>query len=106
MAAILYDLLNESPNIKIEISLANLIEAIDYSTKKTIAEREQERHDREQANTLVPRIETAKNLHTTLQTLRRWEQGRYLVPQRIGGKVFYKQADIQRILKQEGGNDL
>lgn len=100
MAAILYDLLNESPNIKIEISLANLIEAIDYSTKFSIAEKEQQQQAKAEAETLVSRFETAERLNTTTQTLNRWAKVGYLQPQKVGAKVFYRLSDINAILKR------
>lgn len=99
MAAILYDLLNESPNIKIEISLANLIEAIDYSTKAAIETKHQQDQAQEEAETLIPRFETADRLSTTTQTLSRWAKIGYLQPQKVGAKVFYRLSDINAILK-------
>lgn len=100
MAAILYDLLNENPSIKIEISLANLIEAIDYSVKSTRKELEQQITD---ANTeTYPSPEqVTKILNVDMSTLWRWQQKGYLVPIKVGGKRRYKMSDIKQILSEK-----
>jgi hypothetical protein len=100
------DLAEEYPNITYSVKAGELLEMFKNVVSEMMSEMTRQRQDRENENTLVPRIETAQTLKTTTQTLNRWEKVGYLVPQRVGGKVFYKQADIQRILKQEGGNDL
>jgi hypothetical protein len=98
MAAILYDLLNESPNIKIEISLANLIEAVDYAAKLSIAELDRQRQAKPEQ--YLTRKQTAEMLDVDLSTLWRWNNENYLCAVEVGGKRRYKLSDINRILRK------
>jgi hypothetical protein len=97
MAAILYDLLNESPNIKIEISLANLIEAVDYAAKLSIAELERQRNT--QPEQYLTRKQAAEMFDIYLSTLWRWRKQNYLVPLEVGGKCRYRMSDVKKILE-------
>ncbi|MDR1054874.1 MAG: helix-turn-helix domain-containing protein [Prevotellaceae bacterium] len=99
MATVLYELLNESPNIKIEISLANLIEAIDYSVKSTRDELEAQIRDSHQEQYLSP-DRAAELLDVTKPTLWRWDKNDYLKPVSIGGKRRYRYSDLKRILEK------
>ena len=101
MSAILYELLQETPNIKIEISLGNLLEAIDYASKRTHTEREREKQLKADAETLISRIETAEMLNVTTMTLGRWAKVGYLVPVKVGAKVYYRLSDINTIKGKE-----
>jgi excisionase family DNA binding protein len=98
MAAILYELLNESPNIKIEISLANLIEAIDYSSKLSIAELDRQR--KEQPEQYLTRKQAAEMLDVDLSTLWRWHKENYLCAVEVGGKRRYKLSEVNKILRK------
>ncbi len=46
----------------------------------------------------IPRREAAKMLNVTASTLWRWAKEGYLVPVKIGSKVFYRATDIDRML--------
>lgn len=46
---------------------------------------------------LVPKDEAQEVLHTSDVTLWRWEKKGYLIPVRIGGKIFYKTEDIDAL---------
>jgi excisionase family DNA binding protein len=98
MAAILYDLLNESPNIKIEISLANLIEAVDYAAKLSIAELDKQRQI--QPEQYLTRKQTAEMLDVDLSTLWRWHKKNYLCAVEVGGKRRYKLSEVNKILRK------
>jgi hypothetical protein len=100
MAAMLYDLLNESPNLKIEISLANLIEAINYSVKSTHKELEKLVQDSSQETYISPK-KASELLDCDLSTLWRWNKSNYLKSIELGGERRYKMSDLKRIL--EGG---
>lgn len=50
---------------------------------------------------LVSREETAVRLHVNTSTLWRWKCDGYLIPVKIGGHVWYREADIIKILKGE-----
>lgn len=101
MSAILFELLEESPSIKIEISLANLIEAVEHASKLTYMRAEKEKQEKAEAETLVTRTETAKMLGVTTMTLNRWSKIGYLIPQKIGSKVYYRMLDINAIKGKE-----
>jgi hypothetical protein len=98
MSAILYELLNESPNIKIEISLANLIEAVDYAAKLSIVELDRLR--KTQPEQYLTRKQTAEMLDVDLSTLWRWNNENYLCPIEIGGKRRYKLSEVNSILRK------
>lgn len=97
MAAILYDLLNESPNIKIEISLVNLIEAIDYAAKSSIAELERQRQA--QPEQYLTRRQTAEMLDVDLSTLWRWNKENYLCTIKVGRRIRYRMSDVKKLFE-------
>lgn len=48
----------------------------------------------------LSRTKTALMLNVTLSTLWRWDKENYLTPVRVGGKVMYRESDIQRVINQ------
>jgi len=46
-------------------------------------------------------IDASYMLRVTRNTLYRWAKKNYLNPIRIGGKIFYKKADVQKLMKGE-----
>ena len=48
---------------------------------------------------LVTPKETAEMLAVDLSTLYRWDKMGYLNKVKIGGKVFYRMSDIQKLIK-------
>ncbi len=46
----------------------------------------------------LSRTKTALMLGVTLSTLWRWDKENYLTPVRVGGKVLYRESDIQRVI--------
>ncbi len=46
----------------------------------------------------LSRTKTALMLNVTLSTLWRWDKENYLTPVRVGGKVMYRESDIQRVI--------
>lgn len=95
----LIDLLSIQKSISITIELNDLLLFADYlieSAKKeweaTIAAKKAEKYA-SPANTSV-------QLHVDKSTLWRWAKIGYLVPIEVGGKRFYKQSDIDKILKK------
>jgi excisionase family DNA binding protein len=61
---------------------------------------------KQQPEQYLTRKQAAELLDVDLSTLWRWNREGYLCTVAVGGKRRYKMSDIQRILKQEGGNDL
>lgn len=43
--------------------------------------------------------ETAKRLGVHLSTLWRWDRDGHLKKSRLGGKVFYKESDIEKLME-------
>lgn len=78
------------------VSAQDLIDIIDTSVKKTIQELE-ESVSKSNNDNLVPLKEVAETLNVSRCTLNRWNKDGYLVPIKIGRKVFYRQNDINEI---------
>ncbi len=96
----LIDLLSTQKSISITIELNDLLLFADHlieSAKKeweaTIAAKKAEKYA-SPANASV-------QLHVDKSTLWRWAKIGYLVPIEVGGKRFYKQSDIDKILKKQ-----
>ncbi len=47
---------------------------------------------------LIPRNTTIERLNVDPSTLWRWEKQKYLLPVRIGGKVYYRKSDIDNLI--------
>lgn len=90
----LLNLLQDNANVNITISAGQLMEVVDYAIQKTKAEFEQ----KQIPETYIKRKKAAELLNITLSTLWRWERENYLMPVKQGGKVLYKQSDIDRII--------
>lgn len=54
---------------------------------------------------LLTRTETAALLRVSAVTLWKWHKRGYLIPIKIGGRVLYPAADIDRIIERKGGNN-
>lgn len=78
------------------VSAQDLIDVIDTSVKKAIQELE-ESISKSNNDNLVPLKEVAETLNVSRCTLNRWNKDGYLVPIKIGRKVFYRQNDINEI---------
>ncbi|MFP5155311.1 helix-turn-helix transcriptional regulator [Bacteroides clarus] len=78
------------------VSAQDLIDIIDTSVKKTIQELE-ESVSKSNNDNLVPLKEVAETLNVSRCTLNRWNKDGYLIPIKIGRKVFYRQNDINEI---------
>lgn len=78
------------------INAQDLIDVIDTSVKKTIQELK-ESVSKSNNDNLVPLKEVAETLNVSRCTLNRWNKDGYLIPIKIGRKVFYRQNDINAI---------
>jgi hypothetical protein len=97
----LAELAKNSPNIKIEISLGELIEANTFLVNETCRSLEQIIQDKA-AETYTSPDKTAEIFDVDKSTLWRWRKNGYLVPIEVGGKRRYRMSDINKILKKEG----
>ena len=99
MAAILYDLLNESPNIKIEISLANLIEAIDYASKSTVSKNNQP-ITTDHPEQLLTIQQAAEFLSLSVPTLYSKVSKGELPVMKQGKRLYFSRTELMEYIKE------
>lgn len=78
------------------VNAQDLKNAIDASIQQAIQELNEDVSKSNNDN-LVPLKEVAETLNVSRCTLNRWNKDGYLVPIKIGRKVFYRQNDINKI---------
>lgn len=78
------------------VNAQDLKNAIDASIQQAIQELN-EGVSKSNNDNLVPLKEVAETLNVSRCTLNRWNKDGYLVPIKIGRKVFYRQNDINKI---------
>ncbi|MDR0757938.1 MAG: helix-turn-helix domain-containing protein [Tannerella sp.] len=85
--------------VKLEVSASDLLE---FSTVLMAASREQGKTEgaKNTQDRLLTREETAKMLSVTLSTLWEWDRKKYLLPVKIGRRVFYRYRDIMEKINQ------
>lgn len=76
------------------VSAQDLKNVIDASIQQAIQEL---MGNMPMSDKLVPLKEVAETLNVSRCTLNRWNKDGYLVPIKIGRKVFYRQNDINKI---------
>lgn len=76
------------------VSAQDLKNVIDASIQQAIQEL---MGNMPMSDKLVPLKEVAETLNVSRCTLNRWNKDGYLVPIKIGRKVFYRQNDINEI---------
>lgn len=92
------ELANEGLKVMVTLSLNDLKEL--YKEVARASERkanEQAALSKRHTPTTLTRVEVMKCLHVSPSTLWRWEKDGYLIPQRVGRKVYYRRADIERL---------
>lgn len=92
------------PDLTVNIRLRDLLEANEALVRKVRSEteKEQARRDRQAGDHLVQKEEARRLLGgPDPSTLWRWEKAGYLTPVKIGVKVFYRQSDIDAIIKSK-----
>lgn len=87
---------NSSGQLLFIVSAQDLKNAIDASIQQVIQELNEDVSKSNNDN-LVPLKEVAETLNVSRCTLNRWNKDGYLVPIKIGRKVFYRQNDINKI---------
>lgn len=78
------------------VNAQDLKNAIDASIQQVIQELNEDVSKSNNDN-LVPLKKVAETLNVSRCTLNRWNKDGYLVPIKIGRKVFYRQNDINKI---------
>jgi len=98
----------EFPELTVSIRLSDLLQANEALVVKVRkeCEREQASREKQYGDTLIPRAEARKMLgNPDPSTMWRWEKKYgYLTPVKIGVKVFYRQSDIDAIIKSKETN--
>lgn len=108
----LIELATQFPDMNITIRLGDLVEAnkelarqtkedVESAIMRSNAAKNAEGHSQRQ----LSRRETCQRLNVSLPTLYRWDKLGYLRPTRIGRKVCYQEADINRLLTTTNQND-
>lgn len=88
-------MIKEHPNIQLSVGATELKEF----ARDIISEFMAEYQPQKEEDTLLTLEQTAAKIQTTKVTLWRWAKQGYLSPVRVGGKVFYKESDIKKLME-------
>lgn len=106
MAALdLITMARTSPEISVTVRLRDLLEANETLARRVWSDatmqEEQRRRNFGDSCTLVPKEEARQMLGAPdRSTMWRWEKSGYLVPVKIGGRLFYRSGDIAAIIEK------
>ncbi|MGL4519566.1 MAG: helix-turn-helix domain-containing protein [Phocaeicola sp.] len=87
------DMISTGVNVQIVVSVAELKEFGLSLISEALGSKQQEE------DKLLTPEEAAKKVKSTKSTLWRWGKLGYLTPTRIGGKVFYKESDLNKLME-------
>lgn len=97
MSSKLLELAKEIPNLKIEVTLADML----AFHKEVIADTKKELEEvviSEKAETYPSPKQVCEILDVSKPTLWRWKNQGYLVPIEVGGKRRYRMSDVKKIV--------
>lgn len=83
--------------ISLTVTGNGLMELIRAIRTVLLKEVEQEKANSSYQDELITKKEVMDNLHISPATLWLWEKKKYLVPVKIGRRVFYKRRDIEKL---------
>lgn len=83
--------------ISLTVTGNGLMELIRAIRTVLLKEVEQEKANSSYQDELITKKEVMDNLHISQTTLWLWEKKKYLVPVKIGRRVFYKRRDIEKL---------
>ena len=89
------EIIKQNPSVFVMATADDLSDFAKSLIKATLKLQE----EKQKPDTLVSRKQTAERLNVDYSSLWRWQKLGYLKPTRVGGKVMYKESDIQRILE-------
>ena len=97
----LLDMARAYPEMSVTVRLADLkAAALELAQQiRRDAEADQRRRDRDYGSPLVLQDKVAADLGVSNTTLWRWGKSGDLHPVKIGGKVYYRQAEIEAIVE-------
>lgn len=84
-------------HISLTVTGNGLMELIRAIRTVLLKEVEQEKANSSYQDELITKKEVMDNLHISPTTLWLWEKKKYLVPVKIGRRVFYKRRDIEKL---------
>jgi len=80
--------------VKLEITASDLLNVLNDVAKAT-ANSILTKMNGDRSPEFIPRKEAMKMLNvTTALTMIRWEEKEYLIPHRIGGRIFYRKDEV------------
>jgi hypothetical protein len=91
----LIEMIKEHPNIQLSVGATELKEF----ARDIISEFMEGYQTPKDEDTLFTPEQAAAKIQTTKVTLWRWAKQGYLSPIRVGGKVFYKESDIKKLME-------
>ena len=100
LASQLVEEIRKKPNhISITLTGTGLMELIKAIRLVLIQEAEIEKANSSNQEELITKKEVMENLNVSPTTLWLWEKRKYLVPVKIGRRVFYKHQDINKLME-------
>lgn len=92
----LAEMIKENPRALIMIDAEDLMEFVQEVYEQAKEEGEQKMKDAMEEK-MISRADVKEMLGVSDATLWRWEKVGYLVPCRVGSKVFFKQGDLEKM---------
>jgi hypothetical protein len=89
----LNEIMKSESNIQVVVSIADLKEFALAIVDEVSASDSRKKED----DQLISRKDAKKMLNVDYSTLWTWAKSGYLVPIKVGGKVFYKKSDVNRL---------
>lgn len=89
------EMIKQHPNIQLSVGATELKEFARDIISEFIAEYQPPKEE----DALFTPEQAAAKIQTTKVTLWRWAKQGYLSPVRVGGKVFYKESDIKKLME-------
>lgn len=89
----LNEIMKSESNIQVVVSIADLKEFALAIVDEVSASDSRKKED----DQLISRKGAKKMLNVDYSTLWTWAKSGYLVPIKVGGKVFYKKSDVNRL---------
>ena len=100
LASQLVEEIRKTPeHISISLTGTGLIELIKAIRLVLLEEAEIEKANSSNQDELITKKEVMENLNVSPTTLWIWEKRKYLVPVKIGRRIFYKHQDIKKIVE-------
>lgn len=87
--------------VSLNILIEDLVEFADRIVEQT-TEKLLKPMVKQSQEKLLPKAEVLEKFNICPSTLWNWERKKYIVPVKIGRKVYYRQADVECLIIQRG----